>query len=111
GLDGLSDGMVQDGKACQAAFSLARDVPTCSGARDGTCLSAAQKTGIAQLFAGATTSTGARIYSSFPFDSGLATPGWAVWNFNTSLLLDPGAVGMIWQVPPEDPATFNPRNF
>ena len=34
--------------ACQAAFNLARDVPTCAGARDGTCLSAAQKTVIAQ---------------------------------------------------------------
>jgi hypothetical protein len=110
-LDGATDSLVQDAAACRQAFSLERDVPTCTGARDGTCLSAAQKTGIAQLFAGATTSTGARIYSSFPFDSGLATGGWAVWKFNNSLLLDPGAVGMIWQVPPEDPATFNPRNF
>ena len=38
------DGLVQDTEACQAAFDLQRDVPTCTGARDGTCLSAAQKT-------------------------------------------------------------------
>ena len=28
--------------ACQSAFDLARDVPTCSGARDGTCLTTQQ---------------------------------------------------------------------
>jgi hypothetical protein len=110
-LDGAVDGVVQDTTACQAAFNLERDVPTCSGARDGSCLSTAQKTTIAQLFAGATTSTGARIYSSFPFDAGLGTGGWAVWKFTNSLALDPGAVGLIWSVPPEDPATFNGRSF
>src|SRR5436190_1704536 len=51
-LDGAVDGMVQDTRACQAAFDLGRDVPTCAGARDGTCLSAAQKTAIGRLFAG-----------------------------------------------------------
>ena len=110
-LDGAGDGIVQDVAACQSAFSLDRDVPTCSGARDGSCLTTAQKSGIARLFAGATTSTGGKIYASFPYDAGLGTNGWAVWKFNNSLALDPGAVGMIWQVPPEDPATFNGRNF
>ena len=32
-LDGATDGLVQDTKACQAAFDLNRDVPTCTGAR------------------------------------------------------------------------------
>ncbi|HJV67667.1 tannase/feruloyl esterase family alpha/beta hydrolase [Ideonella sp.] len=106
-LDGAADGLVQDTTACQAAFSLDRDVPTCSGERDGSCLSAAQKTGIAQLFAGATTGTGATIYASFPYDNGLATGGWTFWKFVAPLVLDSGAVGIIWQVPPESPATFN----
>jgi hypothetical protein len=110
-LDGATDGLVQDMTACQAAFNLERDVPTCSGARDGSCLSTAQKTAIAQLFAGAATSAKAKIYSSFPFDAGLGTNGWAVWKFTNSLALDPGAVGLIWSVPPEDPATFNGRSF
>jgi feruloyl esterase len=110
-LDGAVDGLVQDIKACQTVFNLNQDVPICTGARDGTCLSAAQKTSISQLFAGATTQAGSRIYSSFPFDAGLGTAGWAVWKFNNSLQLDPGAVGMIWQVPPEAPATFNGQQF
>jgi feruloyl esterase len=106
-LDGATDGLVQDTTACQAAFSLDRDVPTCSGARDGTCLSAEQKTGIAKLFAGATASAGDKIYASFPYDNGLATGGWTFWKFIAPLVLDSGAVGIIWQVPPESPATFN----
>lgn len=110
-LDGVKDGLVQDGAACQAAFKLERDVPTCSGARDDSCLSAAQKSAIGQLFAGATTATGKKIYSSFPYDAGLATAGWASWKFNFPVQRDAGAVGLIWQAPPEDAASFNGLNF
>jgi feruloyl esterase len=110
-LDGAADGLVQDTGACQAAFDITRDVPTCSGARDGTCLSAAQKSGIAGLFAGAKTETGTKIYSSFPWDAGLATDGWATWKFSSPLTRDAGAVGLIWSVPPENPATFDGPAF
>jgi feruloyl esterase len=110
-LDGASDGLVQDLAACQASFKLDRDVPTCAGARDGSCLSAAQKSGIGGLFAGATTRSGAKIYASFPYDAGLATAGFASWKFNAPLTRDSGAVAMIWQVPPENPATFDGTAF
>ena len=110
-LDGATDGLVQDTTACQAAFDLGRDVPTCTGARDGTCLSAAQKTAIGKLFAGATTNTGTRIYASFPYDNGIATVNWASWKFVAPLVLDSYAVGLIWQAPPENPATFNGASF
>jgi len=110
-LDGAADGLVQDTKACQAAFDLNRDVPTCGGARDGTCLTAAQKTGIAALFAGAKTETGTQIYTSFPWDAGLATNGWSSWKFGAPIDRDSGAVAFIWEVPPEDPAGFDGRAF
>jgi feruloyl esterase len=110
-LDGATDGLVQDTKACQAAFDLNRDVPTCTGSRDGTCLTSAQKSVISQLFAGATTSAGSKIYSSWPYDAGLATNGWSFWKFTVPLILDSGAVGLIWEVPPEDPSTFNGPAF
>lgn len=110
-LDGASDGLVQDTGACQKAFDINRDLPTCGGARDGSCLSAAQKTGIAALFAGATTETGTRIYTSFPWDAGLATNGWASWKFSAALDRDAGAVALIWSVPPENPASFNGPAF
>lgn len=110
-LDGATDGLVQDVAACQAAFSLASDVPTCSGARDGSCLSAAQKSAIAPIFSGAVTSTGAPVYASFPFDAGHGSPGVAFWEFTASMVLDPGAVGFVFQVPPVNPAGFNPPQF
>ena len=110
-LDGATDGLVQDTTACQAAFSLANDVPTCSGARDGTCLSAAQKTAIAPIFSGATTSTGAAVYASFPYDAGLGSSGIPFWEFFAPLVLDSGAVGIIFGTPPADPATFNGPAF
>jgi feruloyl esterase len=110
-LDGAADGMVQNTQACQAAFDLNRDVATCTGARDGSCLSAAQKTAIGGLFAGATTATGARIYASFPYDAGLATTDWASWKFSSPSTRDAGAVGLVFQAPPENAATFDGAAF
>jgi feruloyl esterase len=99
-LDGATDGLVQDTAACQAAFNLQTDVPTCSGARDGTCLSAAQKSVIADIFAGPKTSGGAAVYASFPFDSGHGAGGIPFWEFTAPVALDSGAVGQIFKVPP-----------
>jgi len=110
-LDGVRDGLVQDTKACQAAFSLDRDVPTCSGARDGTCLSAAQKRTLLSLFDGPRTRDGQRLYATFPWDAGLATPDWASWKFVAPATRDAVAVGTVWQVPPARPAGFDGRAF
>ena len=99
-LDGIADGLVQDTNACQKAFSLATDVPTCSGARDGTCLTAAQKAVVADSFSGAKTTAGAAIYSNFWFDSGIAGSGWAVWKYGAPFTRDNPAVGTIFRTPP-----------
>ena len=106
-LDGAADGLVQDTTACKAAFNLARDVSTCIGARDGTCLTTAQKTGIRQLFAGAKTGSGTTIYNSFPYDAGLAGGGYAFWKFTVPLILDSVSVGTIFETPPENLAGFD----
>lgn len=110
-LDGASDGSVQDVGACQAAFSLERDVPTCSGARDGSCLTTAQKSAIGKIFAGPTTSDGKTIYASFPYDPGIAGTGIPFWEFTAPLALDSGAVGLIFKVPPESATGFNGPAF
>jgi Tannase and feruloyl esterase len=102
---------VQDTTACQAAFNFARDVPTCPGARDGTCLSTEQKTAIAPIFSGAVDSTGKSFYSSFPYDSGLGTAGVAGWEFTAPVQRDSGAVAMIWGVPPASPVGFVGADF
>jgi Tannase and feruloyl esterase len=99
-LDGVADGLIQDTRTCQRRFNLMRDVPTCPGARDGTCLSQEQKIAIAPIFRGATTSNGERFYAGFPYDSGLGAGGIAFWEFTAPLALDSGAVGQIFKVPP-----------
>ena len=80
-----------------------RDVPTCAGARDGTCLSAAQKTGIAQAVLRRDDEHRHQDLRELPYDTGLATAGWSFWKFTAPPILDSGAVGFIWQVPPADP--------
>jgi len=110
-LDGSGDGLIQDTTGCQAAFNLERDVPTCTGARDGTCLSAAQKTVIGKRFAGWSTPGGARIYTSFPYDTGHGVGNTAFWIFTAPPALDSGATAMIWQAPPESPTGFNGATF
>ncbi|RYF42267.1 MAG: tannase/feruloyl esterase family alpha/beta hydrolase, partial [Comamonadaceae bacterium] len=110
-LDGASDGLVQDVQACRGAFDLQRDVATCSGARDGSCLSGAQKTAIAKIFSGPTTSNGSLIYSTFPYDPGIASGGIPFWEFTAPVLLDSGAVGLIFKVPPENATGFNGPAF
>lgn len=124
GLDGVADGLVQDVAACQASFKLADDVPTCSGTRDGSCLSSAQKSVLAQVFSGPTTSQGERIYASFPYDAGFGAgkagvasggspvgSGIAFWEYFAAINLDAGATGLIFGAPPQDLATFNPLSF
>ncbi|UUT36116.1 tannase/feruloyl esterase family alpha/beta hydrolase [Microbacterium elymi] len=104
-LDGLKDGMVQASQKCQRVFSVSRDVPTCDSERDGTCLTRAQKNVVATVFAGAKTSTGKKIYASFPYDPGLAQSGWAGWKFSSSISnRDPAAMGYVFTSPPDAPA-------
>ncbi len=110
-LDGATDGLVQDVAACQKAFDFNRDVPTCTGARDGSCLSAAQKTAIAPIFSGATDSKGTNFYASFPFDAGLAASGVAQWEFSESVNRNALSTSHVWGTPPPDPATFVPATY
>lgn len=98
-LDGAKDGLIQNTAACQKAFDIARDVPTCASERNGTCLTGAQKQQVAAIHAGGKLSSGSPIYSSFPYDSGIAGADWARWKFVNSQVLDPAA-GYIFMTPP-----------
>jgi len=110
-LDGAVDGLVQDTQACQAKFNLNRDVPTCAGDRDGTCLTQAQKKVVNAIAKGATTSNGQRFYASFPFDPGIGGGGVPFWEFTAPLFLDSGSVGVIFKVPPDPTALSNGAGF
>ncbi|MFY7916291.1 MAG: tannase/feruloyl esterase family alpha/beta hydrolase [Rubrivivax sp.] len=101
-LDGLVDGLVQDAEACRSAFDLQRDVPTCTGPRDGSCLSSAQKSVVAAAFAPVRRANGEAFYPGFPFDPGIVQPGWAEWKFRNSVRTarNPVSVGFIFSTPP-----------
>lgn len=105
-LDGLKDGLVQATQACQAAFDVVRDVPACSGARDGSCLTPTQKDTLAQVQAGGKAANGQPIYSAFPHDAGIAGSNWATWKFVNSVALDPLSVGTVFTAPPAAPVNF-----
>jgi hypothetical protein len=110
-LDGATDGLIQDWQACSARFILDRDVPTCTGARNGRCLSTAQKAAIGNVFRGAVTRDGKPFYAGFPFDTGLVTGDFANWEFSAPVQRDSGAVGLIFGTPPQDPKSFNGPRF
>ena len=98
-LDGARDGIVADTAACQGAFNLERDVPSCTDARDGQCLTSGQKRLLGAVFAGGKTPSGQRIYSPFAWDVGISAANWAQWKFVNSQVLDPAA-GFIFMTPP-----------
>ncbi len=104
-LDGARDGMVADTAACQRAFDLQRDVPTCQGERNGQCLSAAQKEAIGNVMRGPRNGKGESVYSSFPYDPGISGQNWAFWEFVAAQRLDPGAA-FIFLTPPIDRRDF-----
>ena len=104
GLDGLTDGIVGDTMSCRAAFELERDVPSCTADRDGSCLTDDQRTVLSNIMSGARNSAGEPIYTSFPYDPGMAGQSWAGWKFNSSQSQnrDPGATAAIFTTPPFD---------
>lgn len=106
-LDGVVDGQVQDVATCQAAFNLQTDVPSCSGARDGSCLSPAQKTVLTSIFAGPKNSQGQALYKGTWFDPGIAGANFASWHFGSPATRDAGAVAFIFTTPPSTVAAFN----
>jgi feruloyl esterase len=108
-LDGAADGLVQDVEACRGTFDINRDVLTCRGARDGACLTTAQKAAITKVFTGARNSKGENLYAHWPYDAGIVQPGWADWEFRNSLgnRYDPVSVGFIFSSPPADKNMLN----
>jgi feruloyl esterase len=80
GRDNLKDGIVSDPAACD--FNPQADIPSCTGANDGTCLTVPQKTALAAMTAGGKTSAGAALYSDYFYDAGVGTPGWSVWKLD-----------------------------
>ena len=93
-LDGARDGMIEDPAACR--FDPA--VFTCRPGQGGGCLSEAKVDAIRKVFAGPVDSAGHRLYSTWPYDTGVAEPGWRLWMLGSekmpamNLLIAPAAI-------------------
>jgi hypothetical protein len=113
-LDGASDGMVSNWKACN--FNPA--VLQCAGAKDDTCLSAAQVTTLQRLFDGPRNSANVKLYAGQVADPAIDQPGWRAWTLGSSTTAVPNSAyntlmadALRWEFfTPSDP-TFAPLDF
>ncbi|MES2956341.1 MAG: tannase/feruloyl esterase family alpha/beta hydrolase, partial [Pseudomonadota bacterium] len=107
-LDGLADGIVADLQACEAAFRVDRDIPSCTATPSpGNCLTAGQKDVLAKVLAGPKDRSGKPVYAGLPADPGLAGNDWAAWKFVNSVgPRDAIALGFVFVTPPASPTVL-----
>jgi hypothetical protein len=74
-LDGLRDGMINNPAACHFTPS----VLICGSAAATDCLPRAKVEALEAAFSGPRDSSGRPLYASFPYDTGMAQPGWRIW--------------------------------
>ncbi|MFH6784582.1 MULTISPECIES: tannase/feruloyl esterase family alpha/beta hydrolase [Methylobacterium] len=104
--DGLMDGAVEAVASCRFdPASLA-----CPGDKGAACLSRPQVEALRRSFGGAHDSQGRPVYASWPWDPGLAAPGWRAWKLGTSktavpnarnATLGPAAIANYFLTPPD----------
>ena len=104
--DGLADGLVQDFANCR--IDPRTLVCPAGGAAPG-CLSGAQADALASMMAGPRNSRGP-LYTGWPWDPGMADPGWRAWTLGTAqqgapnarhITLMAGALGHEFVTPPD----------
>jgi Tannase and feruloyl esterase len=113
--DGLADGLVSDTALCRV--NLAR--LTCPAGGEG-CLSRAQAAALQAVMAGPVNRDGGRLYFPWPWDPGIAHPGWRAWTLGTSptgeanarhVTLISGALGFEFVTPPDPTLTVTNFDF
>ncbi len=86
-LDGLKDGMINNVRACHFDPAELR----CKTKSSTSCLSGPQVMALRAIFAGARDSHGRQLYAGWPYDAGIASPGWRQWKLGTSPTAQPNA--------------------
>jgi len=113
--DGLVDGLVGDTALCR--IDLRR--LTCP-AGGQACLSAAQAQALSRVMAGPVNRDGSRLSMGWPWDPGIAAPGWRAWNLGTATRGEPdarhltqtsGAAGFVHATPPDPTLTLLSFDF
>ena len=86
-LDGVKDGLVFNTKACK--FDPAP--LTCKGGKTEACISQDQVSVLQKTFSGAVNSQQQALYSDWPWDPGIASPGWRMLKLGTSTTPEPNS--------------------
>lgn len=87
-LDGLADGMINNAAACH----FDPKVVACKPGQSAQCLAPDKLAAIEAIFAGPHDSHGHALYASFPYDAGIATPGWRIWRLGMSPTATPNGI-------------------
>ena len=108
--DGLADGIVSNARACR--FDPA--TLECQPGNYDACLSRAQVTALKRVFGGARDGSGKALYADWPWDPGIASPGWRIWkigapnpthtNSAINLTLGASAIPYVFMTPPDTPS-------
>ncbi|KQP37068.1 DUF6351 family protein [Pseudorhodoferax sp. Leaf274] len=85
--DGAVDGLVQNTRAC--SFDPA--VLQCTGAKNDSCISAAQVGALKAVFGGPKNTAGQALYAGQPWDPGIRDSGWRAWTLGTSTTATPNS--------------------
>ncbi len=82
GLDGVTDGMIMDVKACQAKFKI-DDLACKDGAN--ACLAPNKVAAIKKIMGGPVNSKGENLYSPWPYDAGMSGADWRMWKLESPI--------------------------
>lgn len=113
--DGLADGIVADTALCRIRTQRL----VCPAGGEG-CLTALQADALASIMAGPVNRDGVRLYFPFPWDPGLAAPGWRAWTLGQAEQGTPdarhlsrlsGLLGHVYATPPDPTLTLPEFDF
>jgi Tannase and feruloyl esterase len=78
--DGAADSIVGDFARCTSKKVVPQlRTRRCKGAKSDSCLSETQISALTHLMSGAHDAAGHALYSDWPWDTGIASPGWRLW--------------------------------
>lgn len=106
--DGVQDGMVGDFAGCTTEKVLPRlRAHRCSAAQATGCLTERQISGLIRLMSGARDGKGHTLYTDWPWDTGIASPGWRLWKLGAeggppslNVVLGGPALASVFTTPP-----------
>lgn len=100
--DGVADGIVENHRACKFDIATAQ----CQPGQAGDCLSPAKVSALRFHFGASAAKDGRAVYPGFPYDPGVAEPGWSLWTLGQSSVARanagrPGPLQYLFITPPQ----------